>query len=62
MMSRNSIAPAARIHTKDGLRLLTADHDNQLIIPLVLDLMQEDPVLNLTENPIAIEIVTRKEE
>jgi len=57
-----SFAPAAIIHAKDGDRKLPANVFGELIIPLDGDLMEEDPVMTLTESPIAVEIVTKKSE
>ncbi len=54
-----AVAPAAILHAKGGNRRLPADA-GELIIPLDGDLMEEDPVLTLTESPVAVEIVTRK--
>jgi hypothetical protein len=56
----SAIAPAAIIHTKGGNLKMSADALKELIIPLDGDLMEEDPVLTLTESPVAVEIVTRK--
>jgi hypothetical protein len=55
-----SAAPAAIIHAKGGGRRLPADVHDELVIPFDRDLMEEDPVLTLTESPIAVEIVTHK--
>ena len=58
----SSIAPAALIHAKGGIRRLPADTLGQLIIPLAGDLVEENPVITLTESPAAVEIVTRKDQ
>jgi len=58
----SAIAPAVILHTKGGDRKLPADLLGELIIPLEGDLVEEDPVMTLTESPIAVEIVTRKNE
>jgi hypothetical protein len=55
-----TIGAAAIIHAKTGDRRLAADTLGELIIPLDADLLDENPVITLTENPIAVEIVTRK--
>jgi hypothetical protein len=55
----SEIAPAAILHAKEGNRRLAANAQNQLIIPLDENLMAEDPVLTLTEIPLAVEIATR---
>jgi hypothetical protein len=57
-----SFAPAAIIHAKGGDRKLPANILGELIIPIDGDLMEEDPVMTLTESPIAVEIVTKKKE
>jgi hypothetical protein len=56
----SAIAPSAIIHAKDGNRRLPADALGELFIPVDGDLMEEDPVMTLTESPVAVEIVTRK--
>jgi hypothetical protein len=58
----SAINPAAIIHAKTGDRRLAADTLGELIIPIDADLLDEDPVMTLTEAPIAVEIVTRKSE
>src|ERR1700722_1508019 len=58
----SSFAPAAIIHAKDGERKLPANVLGELIIPLDGDLLDEDPVMTLTESPIAVEIVTKKKD
>jgi hypothetical protein len=58
----SAVAPAVLIHSKDGNRRLPADALGELIIPLDSDLVEEDPVMTLTESPVAVEIVTRKSE
>jgi hypothetical protein len=56
----SAVAPEAIIRSKDGNRRLPADALGELFIPLDSDLMEEDPVMTLTESPVAVEIVTRK--
>jgi hypothetical protein len=56
----SAIAPAVIIHSKAGDRRLAADTLGELIIPVDGDLLEEDPVLTLTETPVAVEILTRK--
>jgi hypothetical protein len=56
----SAIVPGAIIHAKDGDRRLFADNLGELIIPIDADLMEEDPVIKLTESPFAVEIVTRR--
>jgi len=56
----SAIVPSAIIHAKDGDRRLPANALGQLIIPLDGDLLEQDPVMTLTESPAAVEIVTRK--
>jgi hypothetical protein len=56
----SAVAPGAIIHARDGDRTLVADALGELIIPLDPDLLREDPLMTLTENPAAVEIVTRK--
>jgi hypothetical protein len=58
----SAIAPAVILHTKGGAWKLPANILGELIVPLVGDLVEEDPVMTLTESPIAVEIVTRKNE
>jgi hypothetical protein len=58
----SSFAPVAIIHAKGGDRRLPADPLGVLTIPLDGDLMEENPVLTLTESPVAVEILTRKGE
>ena len=48
------------IHAKGGDRKVLQSREGELIIPLDGDLMDEDPVMTLTETPSAVEIVTRK--
>jgi hypothetical protein len=55
-----SIGAAAIIHAKTGDRRLAADTLGQLIIPVDGDLLEENPVMTLSESPAAVEIVTRK--
>jgi hypothetical protein len=57
----SATSPAAIIHAKSGNRRLAADPLGELIIPLDGDLMAEDPVMTLTDHPVAVEIVTRKD-
>jgi hypothetical protein len=47
------------IHAKGGDRQLPADADGEIILPLDADLMDEDPLLTLTERPVAVEVVWR---
>jgi len=58
----SAFAPAVILHTKGGDRKLPANILGELIIPWDGDLVEEDPVMTLTESPIAVEIVTRKNE
>jgi hypothetical protein len=58
----SAISAAAIIHAKTGDRRLPADTLGELIIPLDGDLLEENPVMTLTQSPIAVEIVTRKSE
>jgi hypothetical protein len=58
----SAVAPAVILHTKDGERKLPANLIGELVIPLDRDLLEEDPLMTLTETPIAVEIVTRKDE
>jgi hypothetical protein len=57
-----AIAPTVIIHAKGGDRKLPASFLGELFIPFDGDLVEEDPVMTLTESPIAVEIVTRKNE
>jgi hypothetical protein len=57
-----SINPAAIIHAKDGDRRVAADPLGELIIPIDADLLEDNPMMALTEIPLAVEIVTRKSE
>jgi hypothetical protein len=57
-----AIAPAANIHAKDGNRHLPASPQNELILPMDGDLLAEDPVVTLTDSPLAVEIVLQKSE
>jgi len=57
----SAIGPAAVIHSKTGDRRLPADALEELIIPIDADLVEEDPVMTLTEAPVAVEIVTQKD-
>jgi hypothetical protein len=56
----STIGASAIIHAKTGDRRLAANTLGELIIPLDGDLLEEDPVMTLTESPVAVEIVTRK--
>jgi hypothetical protein len=58
----SAMAPSAIIHAKGGDRRLAADVLNELIIPLDGDLLEEDPLMTLTESPVAVEIILRKSE
>jgi hypothetical protein len=58
----SAISPAAIIHAKSGDRRLAADTFRELIIPLDGDLLEEDPVMTLTESPVAVEVEMRKSE
>ena len=58
----SAIGSAAIIHAKTGDRRLAANEFGELIIPLDAGLLEEDPVMTLTESPVAVEIVTRKSE
>ncbi|HEV7927583.1 MAG TPA: hypothetical protein VGR14_19685 [Verrucomicrobiae bacterium] len=57
-----SFSPAAIIHGKGGDRRLAANLLGELVIPLDGDLIEEDPVMTLTESPVVVEIVTKKYE
>jgi hypothetical protein len=57
-----AIAPAVILHTKAGDRKLEANALRELIIPLDGDLVEEDPLMTMTESPVAVEIVMRKTE
>jgi hypothetical protein len=54
--------PAAIIHSIGGDRRLAADSLGELIIPIDGDLIDQNPVMTLTDTPSAVEIVTRKDE
>jgi hypothetical protein len=56
----SAIAPAVVLHTKGGDRRLPADVLGQLVIPLDSDLIDEDPVMTMTESPIAVEVAMHK--
>jgi hypothetical protein len=58
----SAIAPAVTLHTKSGDKRLPANILGELVVPLMTDLVEEDPVMTLTESPIAVEIVTQKNE
>jgi hypothetical protein len=58
----SAIAPAAVLHTKEGDKRLPANILGELIIPLISEWVEDDPIMTLTEAPIAVEIVTRKSE
>jgi hypothetical protein len=58
----SAVSPAVILHSKDGDRKLPANLIGELVIPLDRDLLEEDPLMTLTEAPIAVEIVTRKDE
>jgi hypothetical protein len=55
-----SVGAAAIIRSKTGDRRLAADMLGQLIIPVDGDLLEEDPMMILSENPVTVEIVTKK--
>jgi hypothetical protein len=57
----SAIGPGVIIHAKTGDRRLAADTLGELIIPIDGDLLEEDPVMTLTESPVAVEIMTRKD-
>jgi hypothetical protein len=52
--------PVAVVHAKSGERKLTADAAGDLFIPLDSDLLDEDPLVTLTERPVAVEVTSRK--
>lgn len=56
----SAIGPAAIIHARDGNRRLPANALGELLIPIDGDLMDQDPIVTLTDNPAAVEIVLRK--
>jgi hypothetical protein len=58
----SAINASVIIHAKAGDRRLAADTLGELIIPLDGDLLEENPVMTLTESPIAVEILTRNSE
>ena len=58
----SSVGAAAVIHAKSGDRVLRADTLGQLFIPVDGDLLAQDPLMSLTESPVAVEIATRKDE
>lgn len=53
-------SPRLIIHAKSGDRKVLEGRARELIIPLDGDLMDEDPIMSLTDTPSAVEIVTRK--
>jgi hypothetical protein len=48
------------IHAKGGDRKLEADDRGEIIVPLALDLLEEDPEMSLSNIPGVVEIVSRK--
>jgi hypothetical protein len=57
-----AIGAAVIIHAKSGDRRLAADTLGEVIIPLDGDLLAEDPLMTMSESPVAVEIVTRNVE
>lgn len=55
-----AVPPQVVLRVKSGDRKMKADALGDLIIPLDGDLMEEDPIMTMTENPVAVEIVTQK--
>ena len=49
----------ATIHARDGDRKLKADEHGEIIVPLITDLLDEDPAISLSDVPIALTIVSR---
>jgi hypothetical protein len=58
----SAIGAGAVIHAKSGDRRLPADTLGELIIPVDADLIEENPLMTLSESPVALEIVSRKTE
>lgn len=54
--------PAAIIRARGGDRKLEADEHGQIILPLVSDLLEENPQISLTDLPVTVEIVWHKRE
>jgi hypothetical protein len=52
----------AVIHARGGDRKLAADEHGELILPLVSDLLEEDPEISLSDIPGAVEIVSHRSE
>jgi len=58
--------PAARekalavIHARAGDRRLEADSQGQIVVPLVGDLLEEDPVITFSDTPGTVEILSRQ--
>ena len=50
----------AVIHAKGGDRRLEADEHGDIILPLVADLLEEDPEISLSDIPGAVEIISRR--
>jgi len=50
------------IHTRGGDRKLEADEHGEVILPLVSDLLEEDPEISLSNIPGTVEIVSHKSE
>jgi hypothetical protein len=50
----------AVIHARDGDRKLEADEQGEIILPLVPDLLEEDPEISLSNIPDTVEIVSRQ--
>jgi hypothetical protein len=48
------------VHARSGDRKLVADEQGEIILPLALDLLEEDPEISLSDLPGAIEIVSHK--
>jgi hypothetical protein len=50
----------AVIHAKGGERKLEADSQGEIVIPLVPELLEEDPEISFSDIPGAVEIVSHQ--
>ncbi len=50
------------IHARGADRKLEADEHGEVLLPLIPDLLEEDPEISLSELPGAVEIISRKSE
>jgi hypothetical protein len=52
----------AVIHSQSGARKLTANEKNEVFVPMAADLLEENPVISMSDVPGTVELASHKEQ